>query len=117
MNTSIHDSNEKGGKHMTNSKDKQEAPQRRMNAEREELEQAAERFMRSMLRTGVSLALLPVDRLPLKPRQHFQSAGREFTRGLATLVRELADGLEGMAEDPNTATNFEEDPQPNEEVE
>jgi len=102
---------------MTNSKDKQEAPQRRMDAEREELEQAAERFMRSMVRTGVSLALLPVNRLPLKPRQHFQSAGREFTRGLATLVRELADGLEGMAENPNTATNFEEDPQPNEELE
>ena len=117
MNTSVHDSNEKGGKHMTNSKDKQEAPQRRMNAEREELEQAAERFMRSMLRTGVSLALLPVNRLPTKPRQHFQSAGREFTRGLATLVRELADGLEGMAEDPNTATNFAEDPQSNEDLE
>ena len=98
---------------MTNSNDKQEAPQRRMDAEREELEQAAERFMRSMLRTGVSLALLPVNRLPLKPRQHFQSAGREFTLGLATLVRELADGLEGMAEDPNTATNFEEDPHTN----
>ena len=117
MNTSVHDSNEKGGKHMTNSKDKQEAPQGRMDAERGELEQAAERFLRSMLRTGVSLALLPVSRLPTKPRQHFQSAGREFTRGLATLVRELADGLEGMAEDPNTATNLAEDPQSNEEVE
>ena len=102
---------------MTNSKDKQEAPQRRLDAEREELEQAAERFMRSMLRTGVSLALLPVNRLPLKPRQHFQSAGREFTRGLATLVRELADGLEGMAEDANTATNLEGDPDTNEELE
>jgi hypothetical protein len=88
-----------------------------MDAEREELEQAAERFMRSMLRTGVSLALLPVNRLPLKPRQHFQSAGREFTRGLATLVRELADGLEGMAEGPNTATNLAEDPQTNEDLE
>ena len=48
MNTSVHDSNEKGGKHMTNSKDKQEEPQRRLDAEREELEQAAERFMRSL---------------------------------------------------------------------
>lgn len=117
MITSVQDSKEQGGKHMTNSKDKQEAPQRRMDAEREELEQAAERFMRSMLRTGVSLALLPVSRLPAKPRQHFQSAGREFTRGLATLVRELADGLEGMAEDANSATNFAEDPHANEELE
>ena len=102
---------------MTNSKDKQEAPQRRMDAEREELEQAAERFMRSMLRTGVSLALLPVNKLPPKPRQHFQSAGREFTRGVASLVRELADGLEGMAKDANTATDLAEDPQTNEELE
>ncbi len=117
MNTSVHDSNEKGGIHMTNSEDRQEAPQRRMGAEREELEQAAERFMRSMLRTGVSLALLPVNRLPLKPRQHFQSAGREFTRGLATLVRELADGLEGMAEDANTTTNLAEDPHTNDDLE
>lgn len=102
---------------MTNSKDKQEAPQGRMDAEREELQQAAERLIRSMLRTGVSLALLPVNRLPPKPRQHFQSAGREFTRGLATLVRELADGLEGMAEDSNTATNFAKDPHTNGELE
>ena len=116
MNTSVHDSNEKGGKHMTNSKDKQEAPQRRLDAEREELEQAAERFMRSMLRTGVSLALLPVNRLPLKPRQHFQSAGREFTRGLATLVHELADGLEGMVEEANTQANCAEDSHTNGEL-
>ena len=102
---------------MTNSKDKQEAPQGRMAAEREELQQATERLIRSMLRTGVSLALLPVSRLPSKPRQHFQSAGREFTRGLATLVREFADGLEGMAEDANTATDFAEDPHANEELE
>lgn len=102
---------------MTNSKDKQEAPQGRMDAEREELQQAAERLIRSMLRTGVSLALLPVNRLPPKPRQHFQSAGREFTRGLATLVRELADGLEGMAEEANTATNLAEDPHTNGELE
>ena len=117
MITSVQDSKEQEGKHMTNSKDKQEAPQGRMAAEREELQQATERLIRSMLRTGVSLALLPVSRLPPKPRQHFQSAGREFTRGLATLVRELADGLEGMAEDANTATNFAEDPHANEELE
>jgi len=101
---------------MTNSKDKQEAPQRRMDAEREELEQAAERFMRSMLRTGVSLALLPVNRLPSKPRQHFQSAGREFTRGLAKLVHEFGDGLEEMASDVNVSTHFEEDPQTDREL-
>ena len=101
---------------MINSKDKQERPGRRMDAEREELQQATGRFIRSMLRTGISLALLPVNRLPRKPRQHFQSAGREFTRGLATLVHELADGLEGMVEEANTQTNCAEDSHTNGEL-
>ena len=102
---------------MINNKDKQERPGRRMDAEREELQQATGRFIRSMLRTGISLALLPVNRLPRKPRQHFQSAGREFTRGLATLVHEFGDGLEEMAKDVNVSTNFEEDPQTDRELE
>src|SRR5437870_3879016 len=110
MITSIHYSNKQEGKHMTDSKDKQERTGRRIDAEREELQQATERFMRSMLRTGVSLALLPVSWLPPQPQQHFQSAGREFTMGLATLVHELADGLEGMTGEANTPANTAEDP-------
>ena len=82
-----------------------------MDAEREDLQQAAQRFMRSMFRTGVSFALLPVSRLPQKPQQHFQAAGREFTRGVATLVHELANGIEGMAKDASTTTLLEEGPQ------
>ena len=102
---------------MINGREKQERPGRNMDAEREELQQATKRFIRSMFRTGVSVALLPVNRLPRKPQQHFQAAGREFTRGLATLIHELADGLEEMAEDANTSTISGEGPHTHEKSE
>ena len=94
---------------MINGKDKQEGHRRSMDAERKELQQATRHFIRGMFRTGVSVALLPVNRLPRKPQQHFQAAGREFTRGLATLIHEIADGLEGMAKDANVSANFGEE--------
>src|SRR6266581_4948225 len=96
--TSNSDSNEQVGKHMINSQDK-------------------EKHVRSIYRAGVSLALLPINRLPPRPRQHFHTAGREFTRGLAKLVHEFGDGLEEMASDVNVSTHFEEDPQTDRELE
>ncbi len=117
MITSIHYNNERESKHMINDKDKQEGQRRSMDAEREELQQATRRFIRSVFRTGVSLALLPVKRLPRKPQQHFYTAGREFTHGLATLVHELANGLEELAKDTHTSTNFGENPPTNGELE
>ena len=102
---------------MINSKDKQEGQRRRMDHEYEELQQATQLFMRSMFRTGVRLALLPVNLLPQKPQQHFQAAGREFTHGLATLVHELADGVEEMANDAHTSTHSGESPDTNEKLE
>jgi hypothetical protein len=110
MITSIHYVNEQGGKLMLNGSDKQESYRRSMDAEREELQQATQRFIRSMFLTGVSLALLPVNRLPPKPRQHFHAAGREFTHGLATLVHGLADGIEEMAKDTNPSTTLGDGP-------
>ena len=95
---------------MINDKDKQERQRRSMDAEREELRRTNRRFIRSVFRTGVNLALLPVKRLPRTPRQHFYTAGREFTHGWVTLVRELADGLEEMVKDANTSTPFGENP-------
>ena len=102
---------------MINGNDKQEEHRRSIDAERKELQQATRHFIRSVVRTGVSLALLPVNRLPRKPQQHFQAAGREFTRGWVTLVRELADGLEEMAKDANTSTTLGENPPTNGELE
>jgi len=101
---------------MKNSQDK-ERHARSMHAEREELQHATGRFIRSIFRAGVSLALLPINRLPPQPRQHFHTAGREFTRGLAKLVHEFGDGLEEMAKDINVSTNLEEDPQTDRELE
>ena len=102
---------------MINDKDKPEGQRRSMDAERKELQQTTRRFIRSVFRTGVSLALLPVKRLPRTPRQHFYTAGREFTHGLATLVHELASGLEEMARDTKTSTNLGENPPTNGELE
>jgi hypothetical protein len=102
---------------MINDKDKQEGQRRSMNAEREELQQATRRFIRSVFRTGVSLALLPVSRLPRKPQQHFQAAGREFAHGWATFIHGLADGIEEMAQDANTSTNIGETPPTDRELE
>ena len=88
---------------MINMKDKQDGQRRTMQAEREELQQATRHFIRSLVRTGGSVALLPITRLPRVPQQHFLAAGREFTRGWAALVREFAGGIEGLAKETSTA--------------
>ncbi len=110
MITSIHSRKEQVGERMINGKNNQEEHRQNVDAEREELQQATKRFIRSMFRTGVSLALLPVNRLPQRPQRHFQVAGREFTHGLAALVHELAHGLEKMANDSNTLADSGESP-------
>jgi hypothetical protein len=74
-----------------------EAPDNK--AERDELLEASQQFFRSLFRAGVHLALAPVNMLPPEPREHFKAAGREFTRGLATLVHELADDFEKIVEE------------------
>ena len=81
---------------MTHEKDKQEEQRQTMHAEREELQQATRRFIRSLLRTGANVALLPVTRLPREPQRHFLAAGHEFTRGWAALIEEFAHGIEEL---------------------
>ncbi len=83
---------------MVNDKDTQEGQARMMDEEREEDRRASEHFSRSLFRAGIGLALLPISVLPPEPQQHFKVAGREFARGLAKLVHQLADGLDEMAE-------------------
>ena len=100
---------------MINGREKQEGPRRPMDAEREELQQATKRFIRSVVRTGVSVAFLPVNSLPRKPQQHFHAAGREFTHGLATLIHELANGIEAMAKETHPSTPLGEGPPPDRE--
>ena len=90
---------------MIHTKDKQEEQRRAMQAEREELQQATRRFIGSLVRTGGSVALLPVTRLPREAQQHFLAAGREFTSGWAAMIREFADGIEGIAKQTSTPTH------------
>ena len=97
---------------MINGREKQEGPRRTLDAEREELQQATKRFIRSVCRTGVRIAFFPLTSLPRKSQQHFQAAGREFTHGLTTLVHGLADGIEEMAKETNPSTPRGEGPHP-----
>ena len=62
--------------------------------DRDELKEATQQFFRTLFRAGLHLAMTPVSMLPEEPREHFVSAGREFTRGLATLAHELADNFD-----------------------
>jgi hypothetical protein len=73
-----------------------EAPASGTKSDRDELMEASQQFFRTLLRTGVHLAMTPVTMLPEEPREHFVTAGREFTRGLATLANELANVFEKM---------------------
>jgi hypothetical protein len=65
-------------------------------ADRDAILEATQQFVRSVLRAGIHMAIAPVNLLPPEPREHFISAGREFTRGLTTLAHELADDFEKM---------------------
>jgi len=66
---------------------------------RDELRESSQQFFRALFRTGVHAAMTPVAMLPEEPRQHFLSAGREFTRGLAALTHELSNVFDKMAEE------------------
>ena len=65
----------------------------------DELRESSQQFFRSLVRTGVQVAMTPVSMLPQEPRQHFLSAGREFSRGLATLAHELSNVFDKMVEE------------------
>ena len=65
----------------------------------DELRESSQQFFRALFRTGVQVAMTPVSMLPDEPRQHFLSAGREFTRGLASLAHELSNVFDKMAEE------------------
>jgi hypothetical protein len=76
-----------------------EAPASDERSNRDELMEASQQFFRALFRTGVHVAMTPVSMLPEESRQHFLSAGREFTRGLATMAQELSNVFDRMAEE------------------
>ena len=75
--------------------------------ERVESQTDARQLIRSLLRLGTSVAAIPLDLLPQSSRSHIQEAGRESIRGIATLIRELADGLETVSAAPGESATRE----------
>jgi hypothetical protein len=69
--------------------------------DREEIRQTSQQLVRSLFRAGFHMALAPVYAMPEEPREHFFSAGREFTRGLSTLAQEIADDFDKLVKRDN----------------
>jgi hypothetical protein len=70
-------------------------------SDRDEVRHASEQFFRTLFRAGVHAALAPVYILPEESREHFFSAGREFTRGLSSLAQEIADDFDKLVSREN----------------
>ncbi len=69
---------------------------------RDKLREDSQQFFRAFFRMGVRLALAPVYLLPEEPRDHFVSAGREFTRGFTSLMHELVDTVDTFVDEVET---------------
>jgi hypothetical protein len=65
----------------------------------DELKEASQYFIRSLFRAGVHLAMAPMYILPEEPREHFMTAGNEITRGVSSLVHELADNFDRIVDE------------------
>src|SRR5436305_14697439 len=76
-----------------------ETPTPDEKSDRDELKEVSEQFFRTLFQAGVYLARTSVNMLPEEPREHIVSAGREFTRGLATFAHELADNFDKIVDE------------------
>ncbi len=56
---------------------------------------AVNRLVDSLIRVGVSLVSLPLTLLPTESRRHFEDGGRDITKGVAAVLRTVADRIEG----------------------
>ncbi len=68
-----------------------------------ELREDSQQFFRTFFRAGVRLALAPVYLLPKEPRDHFVSAGREFTHGFTSLAHELVETVDKLVDEVESA--------------
>lgn len=76
-----------------------ETPTSDEKSDRDELNEASQQFIRTFIQAGVHLARTSVNMLPEESREHFVSAGREFTRGLAMFAHELADKVDTIVDE------------------
>lgn len=82
-----------------------ETPTPGEKSDRDELKDASQQFFRTLIRAGVHLARTSVNMLPEESREHFASAGREITRGLATFAHELADNVDTIVDETKKDTD------------
>ncbi len=87
---------------MESSVHETEVKVKNVHSEHEDVRHETRRLVQSLMRTGVSLLELPISILPRESQTHIRAAGREFTRGVASLTREVANALEKAAEEPRT---------------
>jgi hypothetical protein len=59
------------------------------------LGEAVTRLVDSVLRVGVSLVSVPLTVLPADSRRHFEDGGRDIARGVASVLRAVADRIDG----------------------
>ncbi|MGZ3611980.1 MAG: hypothetical protein ACXWPS_14020 [Ktedonobacteraceae bacterium] len=85
-----------------------ETPTPEDKTDRDELKEASQQFFRTLIRAGVHLATTSVNMLPEESREYFVSAGREFTRGLATFANELADNVDTIVDEVKEDTEKDE---------
>jgi hypothetical protein len=76
-----------------------ETPTPDEKSDRDERREASQHFFRTLFQAGVDLAMTSVNMLPEESREHFVSAGREFTRGLAKFAHELADNFDKIVDE------------------
>ncbi len=60
----------------------------------ESLGEALGDVRQSLMRVAGSVVRLPISVLPEESRNHFDKAGQEFSRGISSLLRSVADGME-----------------------
>ena len=65
-------------------------------SEREEISQAAQAFVNSLIQAGTDFVKIPVKMLPQESREHFLAAGRELSQGWSKLAGRFADELDKM---------------------
>jgi hypothetical protein len=83
----------------------QEIPTHRASAEPEDLSFATRRFLGSLFKAGLNLAMIPVNMLPRESRAHFRTAGQEVTRGVAAVTHQAAQRLDELADESKSSTH------------
>ena len=84
---------------MDRETDEGEVKVKNVRVAQEDVRTSTRNLLASLFKAGASLIALPVSVLPHDSQTHMRTAGREFTRGVASLAREVADALNKATEE------------------